>query len=427
MITEVKKLDRGKVELTIELSPNEYQPFLEQAAKKISNTTKIPGFRPGKASYELIKQKVGEVEIWQQALELAVQKTFLKALTERNLITVGSPKIDIIKLAPGNPIIYKATISLLPQVKLGDYSNIKIEKKPVVIKEDRIKMAMGNLQKMRAKENLVDRKTQKGDKVEINFETFLDKVPIDHGKNEKFNLVIGEGTFIPGFEEQLIGLGKGEEKKFQLKFPENYHQKNLAGRLADFKVKMNAVYNLDLPHLDDEFAKSLGKFKTIKEVEEQINQNIKEEAQIKESQRLEEELIDKIIAQSKFDDIPDLLIDSETKKMMDELEHSLGHQGLKLEDYLTHLKKKREDLLLDFVPLAIKRVKSALVIRKVGEENNIKTTDLEIEEEIQKTLAAYEDGHEMEQQIKSQAYRDYIRNILTARKAIDHLKSVIIK
>jgi trigger factor len=427
MKIEVKKLDKGQIELTIEITVDEYRPFLEQAAKKISADTKIPGFRPGKANFELIKQKVGENEIWQKALEPAVQKTFLRALGQEKLITVGSPQIDVVKLAPNNPMIYKATVSLLPNVELGDYSKMKVNKKPVEVKDEQFEKAMSNVQKMHAKQTLVDRQAQKGDKVEIDFETFLDKVPIDQGKQEKFPIVIGEDTFIPGFEDQLIGLSKDETKEFQLEFPKNYHQKNMAGRLADFKVKMNAVYRMELPELNDDFAQSLGNFKTIREIEDEIKDNLKTETERKENQRLEEEIIDKIIDQSKFDEIPDLLIDSETKKMVQELEQNLVSQGLKFEDYLNHLKKKREDLFLDFVPQAIKRIKSALTIRKIREKENIKADDKEIEAEIEKIKTIYAGNPEIEKNLNQPAYRDYLRNILAARKVIEHLKSVMVE
>lgn len=427
MKSEVKKLERGQVELTIEISIEEYQPFLEAAATKISQNTKIPGFRPGKADYKLIKQKIGENEIWQEALELAVQKTLVQTLDEQKIITVGSPKIDVVKLAPGNPVTYKATLALLPNVELGDYEKIKIEKKEVEIKKEEIEKAMSNLQKMRAKETLADKKAEKGDKLEIDIETCMDKVPIENGKQEKFPLVIGEGSFIPGFEDQVIGLQKGDTKQFQLEFPETYHAKNLAGRLADFKVKVNAVYKIELPELNDEFAKGLGQFQTIKEIEEQLTNNLKQEASQKQSQMLEEEIIDKIIEQSKFDDIPDLLIDSETKKMVEELDHNLSHQGVKMDDYLTHLKKKRADLLLDFIPQAIKRTKGALIMRKVTEEKNIKATDQDVDAEIAKTKSMHGDNPEVKKQVNDPAYRDYLKNIVTARKTIEHLKSVMVK
>jgi len=427
MKTESKKLERGQVELTIELTVDEYQPFLESAAKKISQDSKIPGFRPGKAGLDVVKQKVGEDSIWQEALESAVQKTFVKALDEKKLVTVGSPQIDIVKLAPGNPVVYKATIALMPNVEVGDYSKVEIKKKPIEADKEELKKALANLQKMRAKESLVDREAKKGDKVDIDFETFMDKVPIENGKSEKFQLVIGEGSFIPGFEDNLIGVKKGDTKEFELEFPKEYHQKNLAGRKANFKIKVNGVFQLDLPELNDEFAKGLGQFKNMKELEDQIKNNIKQDLERKENQRIEEEMLDKIIEKSKFDDLPDILIDSETKKMIQELEQNLAGQGVKFDDYLNHLNKKREDLLLEFAPQATKRVKSALVIRKVGEKENIRASEKDIDAEVEQAKKMYAGNPEIEKQLNDLAYRGYLRNIITARKVVDHLKSIMVK
>jgi trigger factor len=427
MKTEVKKLPRGQVELTIELTIEEYQPFLETAAKTISEHIKIPGFRPGKAALDVVKQKVGEGQIWQEAMEGAIQKTFLKALNEQKLVTIGSPHIDIVKLAPGNPVIYKAIINLFPDVKLTDYLKIKVSKKPITVKEEKVKETMSNLQKMRANEILVNRKSQKGDKVEIDFETFLDKIPIDHGKQQNFPIIIGEGNFIPGFEEQIIDLAKDETKEFELEFPKNYHQKNLAGRIANFKVKINAVYEVKLPKLDDEFAKGLGNFKNLKELENQIKDNLGKEAQDKEDHRLEEEMIEKIVSQSEFDEIPDILVNSETKKMIEELEYNISQQGLKFEDYLVHLKKTKDDLLLDFVPTAIKRVKGALVSRKVAEIEKISASDQEAEVEIKNILESYPGNEQAKKQINTPSYKNYLKNVIASKKVIDHLKSKMVE
>jgi trigger factor len=426
MKVEVKKLPRNQVELIIELSLAEYEPFLEPAAKKISEAIKIPGFRPGKASLEIIKQKVGENQIWQEALELAIKKTFSQALKEQNLDTVGRPEIDVVKLAPGNPVVYKATVSLFPKVKLGDYKKIKITKKPAEVKAEQIKKAISDLQKMRASETLVDRKSKSGDKVEIDFSASLDKIPLENGQSQNYPLVIGEGSFIPGFEDQIIDLAKEETKDFQLTFPQDYHQKNLAGKLVDFKVKMKAVYQLDLPELNDDFAKSLGQFKNFAEVEEKIKDNLKAEANFRSNQELEEEVIDKVIEQCTFDDIPDVLINSETKKMVEELEHNLSHQGLKLDDYLAHLKKTKDELTLDFVPQAAKRVKSALVIREISNQEKIIATKEEINEEIKKITASGADS-EISDLTNLAAYQDYLASVLTARKVVDYLKSTLVK
>jgi len=427
MKVEVKKISRGQAEINIELSVEEFQPFLSLAAAHISEHHKIPGFRPGKASLEVVKQHIPEDEIWEEALQPAVQKTFLAVLDQEKLITVGSPKIEVIKLAPGNPVIYKATISLLPQVKLGDYKQIKIKAKPAVVSDKQTNELLTNLQKRRAKETLVTRPAAKGDKVEIDFEAFIDRIPVEHGKQENFPLVLGEGSFIPGFEDNLVGAKAGETKEFQLNFPDNYYQKNLAGKLADFKVNVRSIFSLDLPELNDEFAKGVGQFQTLAELKKQLVDNLQQEATLKEEQRVEEELIEKLISVSSFDDIPDLLIDNETEKMFQELEQNLSAQGVQMPDYLMHLKKSKEDFLLELVPTAIKRVKGALVTREVGQAKQVTITDQELEQEVKKTLELYPNNKEIAKQINTPEYGNYLKNILSARKVINHLKDVMVE
>lgn len=427
MQTEVKKLDRGQHELTIEITVEEYQPFLKQAAQKISENVKIKGFRPGKADFEIIKKHVGEAQIWEEALEPAIQRTFVNALEEHKLVTVGSPKIDVVKLAPGNPVIYKATISTLPTVELADYKTIKVKKEPVEADEKEITKALENLQKMHAKEIPVDRAAKNNDKAVIDFETFLDKVPVDNGKQNHFEIILGEGNFIPGFEDQILGMKKNEEKKFQLQFPKEYHQKNLANRLVDFKVKLEALHELELPNVTDAFAQSLGQFKTAEELKQKIKENLTTERTQRANQKLETEMIDKIIDKSKFGDIPDVLVNSEVKKMVDELEHNISHQGMQFEDYLSHLKKTREDLLLEFSPQAVNRVKSALVIRAIAQQANILISNEEVAAEVEKTAAMYIGNKEAQEQLRQPAYHNYLKNILASKKVIEHLKAEMVQ
>lgn len=427
MKVDVKKIERGQVEITIELTEEEYRPHLEAVAKKISENTKIDGFRPGKASYDLIEKKVGKNEVWQQAIEGAVNKTFIQAIEQEKLITVGSPNIEVIKLAPDNPVIYKAVVAILPTVQLGDLSKIKVDKKDVTVDQITLERSLENLRKMRAKEVLVDRKSKDGDKLEINFETFMDKVPIDNGKQDKFLLVLGEKTFIPGFEENIVGLGKDDEKKFKLTFPKEYHQKNLAGREADFKVKVNAVYDMQLPQLNDALAQSVGDFKTVKDLEEQLRKNLQEEADHKEDHRIEESIIDQVIKNSTFDEVPDILISSEAKKMVEELEQNVSRQGIKFDDYLLQIKKTKADLLLDFTPQAINRVKSAVALRKIGQDAKIDVTEDDVQAEIKKTLMHYSDHPEAEKQLNIPEYRNYLKNIIASRKIIEHLKEIVVK
>jgi len=427
MNIEVKSLPRAQAEVTIELSVEEYQPFLEQAAKQISEHVKIPGFRPGKAGLDIVKAKVGENEIWTEAFEPAVKKTLFTALMEKKLDTVGQPQIDVIKMAPGNPVAYKATVSLFPSVKLAEYQTLSVAKKPIEIKEEKIDFTLKDLQKMRAKEVLVNREVQKGDKVEINFETFMEKVPIENGQHQKYPIIIGDGQFIPGFEDQLISMKKDDEKTFPLKFPENYPQKNLAGKEVDFKVKMLAVYSRELPELNDEFAVSLGQFKTLTEAKEKIKENLVHEAEHEAHHQLEEAIVDVLIEKSDFGDVPDLLINSEAKKMVEELQQNVQMQGLPFEDYLTHLKKTREDLLLEFAPQALKRVKGALVMREVAQAEKIEVNDKEVETEIANMIGYYGNDPEMEKKFKTPAYLDYTKNILASRKTMAKLEELMVK
>ncbi len=427
MKTEVKKLSRGDIEVTIELTPAEYQPFLESAAQKISQNMTVKGFRPGKATYDLIEKHVGRQEVWQQALEPAVMRTLANALNEHKIQSVGQPNIEVIKLAPDNPVIYKATVAVLPDVMLGDLAKIKVDKKEIKADEAKLKQSLEYLQKMHSKETLVDRVAQKSDKVELDFDVFIDKVPIDNGAQKKFPLVLGEGNFIPGFEEQIVGLKSGDEKEFQLEFPKEYHQKLLAGKPADFKVKIHGVYQVELPEFNDQLAKSLGGFNSFKDLEDQLRKNLEAEAQTAENRRFEEELLEKIIAQSKFGDIPELLVDAEVKKMVDELKHSVSHQGIAFEEYLVHLKKTQEQLMLDFTPQAVKRVKSALVLRAVAQQDNISVTDQELEDEIQKNLVQYAGNSDAEKQLRKPDYKEYLRNVLASKKIIEHLKAKVVQ
>lgn len=427
MKIEVKSLPRAQAEIVVELSLEEYQPHLEQAAIRISEQIKIPGFRPGKAGLDIVKAKVGEKEIWTEAFEGAVKKTLFAALLEKKIDSVGQPEIDIVKLEPGQPVTYKAIVNLFPEIKLADYKNLSVAKKPIEIKEEKVEQTLKDLQKMRAKEVLVERPAKKGDKAEINFAAFMDKVPIENGQHQKYPIVIGDGQFIPGFEDNLVGMKKDEEKTFPLKFPENYPQKNLSGREVEFKVKMLAVYERELPEINDEFAAGFGQFKNLAEAKEKIRDNLKHEAEHEAHHQLEESIIDLLIEKSEFSDVPDLLVNSEAKKMMEELEQNVMMQGMPFDQYLEGLKKTKDEMLLEFAPQALKRVKGALVMRQVATAENVQATDEEIKAEIEHMLAYYGNDAEMAKNFQTPSYKEYVKNILASRKTMAKLEEIMVK
>jgi len=424
---EIKKLPKSQVEIRVTISHSELEPFLAKATQSISEQTKIEGFRPGKVPLEILKQRVGEQKIQEEAAVLAVEQSYLEIANKEKLEPLGSPKIDFEKLAPGNDFVYKATVDLVPEVKVGDYKSVKIEEKEIKINEAEVDKVIDEVRNSRSTEVLEAKPIEKGDKAEIDFDVFRDNVPIDGGaQKKKYPLIIGENHFIPGFEENLIGLKANEEKEFELSFPKEYHNKNLAGQPAKFKVKILSVYKRTLPELNDEFAKSLG-IESFAKLKEQVEHNLEHEEHHKEEERVEIEMLEKLIDKSQFGEIPDVLITAEVNKMLQELESNISMQSLKFEDYLKHLNKTSEQLKLDFVPRAIKRVKGALLMRAVFFKEKMEVKESEIDSQIEETENFYRTNPEIIKNLKTPEYRDYIRNLVGNNKVMDFLKAICVE
>ncbi|OGY41518.1 MAG: trigger factor [Candidatus Buchananbacteria bacterium RBG_13_39_9] len=420
-----KKLPKSQVELTVTISAENFQPLVNQAFDQISQQTKIDGFRPGKIPADIVKQRVGEMKIYEEAAILAVEKSYLEIATKEKLEPLGSPKIDMEKLAPNNDFIYKATVTLIPEVKIGDYKSIKIAEKEIKTTAEQINKVIADLRNLRATEILENKIIENGDKVEVDFDILRDKVPIDGGAQRKYPLVVGSGHFIPGFEEQLIGLKTGEDKEFNLTFPEQYHNKNLAGKESQFKVKIINVYKRTLPEANDEFAKSMGA-ENLDTLKQQIEHNLEHEEHHKEEERIEIELINQLIAKSQFGEIPDILINAEVNKMIQEMDSNLSMQGIKLDDYLKHLSKTLEQLKLEFVPQAIKRVQGALLLRAFFFQEKMEISEAEIDQEIEMAGKMYQANPELLKNLKTSEYRDYIRNSLGNNKVMNFLKTACV-
>ena len=422
------------LEITVEVSIDELKPFLEKAAAEISETKKIDGFRPGKAPYNIVAKEVGEMTIYQTAARDAVAHFYYDIIEKENLETVEQPEVDMKKLAPGNPFEFIAKVALLPKVEVCDLEKVNVEPiKEIKIEEKEVEKVLNDLQKMRGKDIAVDAPAEKGNKVELSFNTFIDNVPIEGGQASKHQLTIGEGMMIPGFEDNLIGLKREEEKEFDLTFPKNYHAKQLAGKEAKFKIKILNVFKIELPELNDEFAKGLG-LKSADDLRKNIESNIKLEKETKAKQAQEIEIIEKLIEKSKFEELPDILINQETHKMIHELEDNVARQGLKFEDYLAHMKKTEAEFRLDFVPDAIKRVQTGLLIRQIAKANNITATHEEVHEEMERTIASYKmhpayagQAADLEKNLHSDDAHHYFENLIANRKTMDMIKEKTIK
>lgn len=427
MDIQKKSISPSTVELTVTIQPQEYQKFLNQAAHQISQTIKIKGFRPGLAPYHVVKQQVGEQEILNQATERIVAHTYAQAIKQADYNTLGPPQIKILKMAPGNPFVYQAQIYLLPEVKLPNLDDLKIKAKTIQVEDKEINHLLERLAKSRAKEIAVDRPAQNKDLVKLDYNISINNVPQEDGQQKNFEVYLGEKHMVPGFEEQIIGLKVGQTKKFNIKFPDDYFQKNFAGKTCQFEVKINNVFQLDIPKIDDLFAQSLGNFKNLAELKKQIADNLKLEKQQQADKELEQEMFGLLIEKSTLGELPSPAIDHEVETIFKELEADLAQRGLAIQTWLKNMNKTAEQLKTDLRPQAEKRLKSALIIKAIAQQQNISAQPDEIQAEVDKLTDVYKDDPAALDRIKSASYKNHLSNLITGQKVVTWLKEKIVK
>lgn len=418
-----KDLEKSQIELTVELSPEEFNSFIEKGAQKVSEEVKIEGFRKGKVPLDILKQKIGEMTILEEAANIAVRKT-IDEVIEKNTMerqAVGQPQVNITKLAPGNPFEYKVVVSLLPTISIGKYKDLGLKAEEAKVDDKEVEKSLHDLQEMRAQEIIVEREAREGDKITVHVKMFLDKVPLEDGDHKDLAVIIGKNYFVPGFDKKMIGTKQGEERKFELAYPDNHHQKNIAGKMVEFEVRTEGVYERQLPELNDEFA-GFFRLKNMEELKTNLKESLLHEKKHNVDMRNESELIGKIVDDTKFGDLPEAIITSESRNMMMELEQSVVRQGGKFEDYLNHMKKTKDELILELLPNAVKRVKSALVIRELAVIEKIFPTEKEIHAKIDELKIQYANNKDVLKMIEEPGYHSYLSNILTNEKVIAKLK-----
>ncbi len=420
-----KKLKGSEMELKITVTPAEYEKHLKKAAERISHRTAIKGFRKGHTPYEVIKREIGEMHIMNEALEDILQETFYKAVTEEKLDTIGMPKINMEKIAPGNDLVYTAVVALLPAVTLPKLDKIKVEHKAKPVTETDIDAVIENLTKMQATEVVKTGVSTAQDKVVIDMDLFVDKVPIEGGQAKDYQVYLSENQHIPGFNEHLVGVAKDEEKEFTVPFPKDYYNKTLAGKEGTFKVKVKEVYERQFPEVNDEFAKKVGQESVVK-LRELLQHNLEHEAFHKADEVAEIEMFDALIDKSTFEEIPEVLIDAERKKMFYELKRDLERNGVSVEQYLADLKKSEEDIQKDFTEQATKRAKAALVSRQIAKEENLSVTDEELRAEVERMKKEYKDHPEYLENLTKAEVQDSVRTYMVNRKVIEFLKEKIL-
>ncbi|MCK5510302.1 trigger factor [Candidatus Parcubacteria bacterium] len=429
MKVEKKDLEKSQIELNAELSQDEFKPFINKAAKRISKEVKIDGFRSGNIPYEILKQKIGEMTILEEAARIAISSKLEELIKDHvDGDPVGQPKVDITKLAPENSLEFKVVLALLPEVTLGKYKDLKIKVLKAEVADEDIKKALDEILEMRTKEALVEREVKEGDKVLADLRMFLDNVPIEGGQSKDTVVIMGKNYVVLGFDKHLLGAKKGDVKEFGLPYPKDHHMKNLAGKMVDFKVTIKDVYERIKPELNDDLAKGFG-LKSADELKENIKKSIKEQKKKDVDMRAEKEMLESIIAKTKFSDIAEMLVKHEGDKMLAELEQTIAQQGGKFEDYLQSIKKSREQLTLDLLPDAVKRVKTSMMIREVAKREKIKVVDEELNKQIEDMKKHYKgagssspDAKQALAQVNTPEYKSYVYNILSSRKVVDKLK-----
>ncbi len=423
MKTDIKKLPKSKIEIIAAVTGEELRPFAERTLNEFARQASIRGFRPGKAPKEIVEKEVGKIKIYEEAAIAAIKEHYPRIVEENKLEIIGEPKIEITKLVPGETMEFKVEASILPRVKLGDYKKVREKKNKIEVKEETIESELKDLQKSRAKLVTVKREAKKGDKAEINFTSRVGGVKLDGGESKNHPLVIGESKFVPGFEENLIGMKEGEEKKFSVVFPKDYHKKDLSEKPVEFEVKMVLVQERILPELNEEFVKGLGKFKDVSELKASIKQGLLLELEDKETQRVRLKVIEAVVSKSEMD-IPEILVHFEVHKMLDELKINIEQMGLKFETYLKNIGKTEEGLEGELLPEAEKRVKMNLVLNEIAKAEKIEITEKEIEEDINKALASLGNIEEAKAKIDLPRLKEYTKGVLSNRKVFDLLEKI---
>lgn len=421
MKVDIKKLKKSQIELKFQVSQEEFSEFVEKATRSLGKDIEIKGFRKGQAPTYLIQEKVGMEKILADAAEEAIKAKYLQAIKEKKLEPITQPKAEILKLAPGNEFEFKLTVTILPEMKLPDYEKAasQVRPKKVTVSEDETEQALRWLQKSRAKFTPLDRPAQNGDFIEIEYKS----PQINHSKDIKDSFILGEGHFIPGFEEKLTGMGKSEEKEFSLTFPKEFKKEDLAGKKADFKAKIVSVKKAEVPEITDDFAKEIGSFDNLKKLKESIKGSLQQEKEMAERQRQRSEILQRIAKDTKIE-IPEALIATEKKRLLDNLKQNIAQNlQISFDDYLATVKKNEKELEDSFVLEAEKRIKNFLILKEIGKQENIQITEEETEQGVNETLKQYSPG--MKKEIDLEVLKGYTKEAIYNEKVFQKLESFI--
>ena len=389
MSLQVEKLEKNMAKLTIEVSAEDLDKAMEKAYQKQKSRISLPGFRKGKAPRKMIESMYGKGVFMEDAVNSLVPQEYTKALGECDLEIVSQPEINVTQMEPGKALIFTADVAVKPEVTLGDYKGVEVPKSEIAVTDEEVDAEVKKEQDKNARTVAVeDRAAANGDITTIDFEGFVDGVAFEGGKGTDYALTLGSGTFIPGFEDQLVGANAGDHVEVKVTFPEEYQAKELAGKEAVFQCDVKKIETKEVPELDDEFAKDVSEFDTLAEYKEDVKKKLTEKKEKESRTAKENAAVDKAIENAQMD-IPELMTKTECRQMMDDFSRRMQQQGLSMEQYFQFTGQSMDKMMEDMKPQALKRIQTRLVLEKVAEAENIQPSEEEITEEIQKMADAY--------------------------------------
>ncbi len=419
MSLQVEKLEGNMAKLTIEASAEDFEQAIEKAYQKSRNKLSVPGFRKGKVPRRMVEQMYGKEIFYEDAANIVIPPAYAKAVDECTEEIVSHPTIDIVQAEAGKPFIFTAEVALKPEVVLGKYKGIEVEKADLSVTDEEIDAAINKERENNARTISVDdRAVKDGDMIVLDYNGFVDGETFDGGKGENYPLTIGSNTFIPGFEEQLIGAEIDKEVEVNVTFPEDYQASELAGKPAVFKCIVREIKEKELPELDDEFASEVSEFDTLAEYREDVKKNLTETKEEEAKAAKEEKVIEAIIADAQMD-IPDAMLETQQRSMADEFAQRIQMQGITIDQYFQFTGLTKAAFLEQLKPQAEQRIKTRLVLEAVAKAENMEASEEEYNAEIKKMAEAYQMEEDKVTEMISDFERKSIKEDICIRKALD--------
>ena len=419
MSLQVEKLEKNMAKLTIEASAEDLEKAIEKAYQKQKSQISIPGFRKGKVPRQMVEKMYGKEVFYEDAANELIPDAYDKALAECEEDIVSSPKIEVTQIESGKPFVFTATVALKPEVKLGKYKGVKIDKIDTAVTDEEVDAEINRERENNARNITVeDRPVKDGDITTLDFEGFVDGVAFEGGKGENYPLTIGSGAFIPGFEEQLVGAEIGKEVEVKVTFPEDYQAAELKGKDAVFKCTIKEIKEKELPELDDEFASEVSEFDTLAEYREDLKKNLTEKKE-KDAKNAREEAAVKAVVEDSEMEIPEAMLETQQKQMVDEFAQRITMQGLSMEQYFQFTGTSYQQMVEQVKPQAEERIKSRLVLEAVAKAEKIEVTEEDYEKELETMAEVYQMEVDRVKELMGEREKKSIMQDLAVRKAAE--------